>query len=89
MYRCVSGSRFKFILKSAALARMLPTFDLNSVRRTPRGCSGTGCWIAQAELLKLQKSGQFPDEPVRIEGAPQSRATGGKSLFTIKRQSES
>jgi hypothetical protein len=38
------------------------------VRRTPRGGSGTG-WIEQAELLKLQKSGQFPDEPVRIKGA--------------------
>jgi hypothetical protein len=33
--------------------------------RTPRGGSGTvHWWIAQAELLKLQKSGQFPDEPV-------------------------
>ena len=24
------------------------------------------CWVAQAELLKLQKSGQFHDEPARI-----------------------
>ena len=40
------------------------------MRRTPRGGSGTGHGqIAQAELLKLQKSGQFPDEPVRIKGA--------------------
>ena len=32
-------------------------------------CGGSGRVhgsIAQAELLKLQKSGQFPDEPVRI-----------------------
>ena len=37
----------------------------------PRACSGTGHGrIAQAELLKLQKSGQFPDEPVRIKGEP-------------------
>jgi len=35
--------------------------------RTPRGGSGTCHDVsAQAELLKLQKSGQFPDEPVRI-----------------------
>jgi len=40
------------------------------VRRTPRGGSGTDHGqIAQAELLKLQKGGQFPDEPVRIKGA--------------------
>ena len=25
--------------------------------------------IPQAELLKLQKNGQFPNEPVRIKGA--------------------
>jgi len=28
-----------------------------------------GGWIAQAELLKLQKNGQFPDESVTIEDA--------------------
>ena len=33
------------------------------MRRTPRACSGTGhWWIALAELLKLQRNGQFPDE---------------------------
>jgi hypothetical protein len=32
--------------------------------------SGTGHWkIAQAELLKLQKRGQFPDKLAKIEGA--------------------
>jgi hypothetical protein len=38
------------------------------VRRTPRGGSGT-ChgWIAQPELLKVQKIRQFPDELVKIE----------------------
>jgi hypothetical protein len=40
------------------------------VSRTLRGGSGTvSGWIAQAELLKLQKCGQFPDEAVRIKGA--------------------
>ena len=40
------------------------------MRRTPRGGGGTGHGhVAQDELLKLQKSGQFPDELVKIEGA--------------------
>ncbi len=45
-------------------------FRFELVRGTPRVCSGTGHGlIAQAELLKMQKSGQFPDEPVRIKGS--------------------
>jgi hypothetical protein len=28
--------------------------------------SGTG-WITRDELLKVQKSGQFPDDPVKIK----------------------
>ncbi len=39
------------------------------MRTTPHDGSGTGHgWIAQDELLKIQKSGQFPDELVKIEG---------------------
>ena len=39
------------------------------MRRTPNVGSGrVHCSIAQTELLKLQKSGQFPDELVKIEG---------------------
>ncbi len=39
--------------------------------RTPRGGSGTDHGqITQDELLKLQKRGQFPDEPVRIKDTP-------------------
>jgi len=47
---------------------MCPHFDL-SIEEKPRGESGRilPCLIAQAELLKLQNSGQFPDEPVRIK----------------------
>ena len=37
------------------------------MRRT--SCDGSGSWFALAELLKLQEIGQFPDEPVNIEGA--------------------
>ena len=36
-------------------------------------CGGSGTdhdQIAQAELLKLKKNGQFPDETVRIKVAP-------------------
>jgi hypothetical protein len=54
--------------KAAALVRVLPTFDLtceeNEARR--KWNSPLLGWIAEAELLKLQKCGQFPDEPVRI-----------------------
>jgi hypothetical protein len=32
------------------------------VRRTPRDGNGKVGWVDQAELLKLQKIGQFPDE---------------------------
>ncbi len=39
------------------------------MRRTTHGGSGTvHGQIVQDELLKLQKSGQFPDETVRIKG---------------------
>ncbi len=40
------------------------------MRRTPHVCSGTGHGhVALTELLKLQRSGQFLDEVVKIEGA--------------------
>ncbi len=40
------------------------------VRRTPSGGSGTHHrYVAQVELLKFQRRGQFPDELVKIEGA--------------------
>ena len=58
---------FKTIRSAAAIARMLPTFDLNCDEKLCGG-SGTGHGhVGQAELLKLQKSGQFPDELVKIE----------------------
>ena len=39
--------------------------------RKLRGGSGTGHGhVAEVELLKLKKNGQFPDELVKIEGAP-------------------
>jgi hypothetical protein len=44
------------------------------VNRTPLGESESV--IALAELLKLQESGQFPDEPVKIEGAQIHRGDG-------------
>ncbi len=59
-------SMLRLTRKAAALARVLPTFPRNceeiAVRRkwkSPRFDCGT-------DLLKLQKSGQFPDETVRI-----------------------
>ena len=59
-------SMLRLTRKAAALARVFPTLAF-AAQRTPRGGSArVHCLIAQAELLKLQKSGQFPDEPVRI-----------------------
>jgi hypothetical protein len=56
-----------FRRKAAALARVLPTFP-STPKRTPHGGSGkVPCWFAQADLLKMQKRGKFPDELVRIE----------------------
>ena len=68
--RDVNGapSIFKVIRSAVALMRMLTILDLRCVR-TPRVGSGTGHGhVAQAELLKLHKSGQFPVEIVKIEG---------------------
>ena len=51
------------------------------MRRTLCVGSGTGHGdVAQAELLRLQHSGQFPDELVKIEGAQIHYV-----LFSIKR----
>jgi hypothetical protein len=48
---------------------MLAILDLICEENTSHS-SGTGHgWIAQTELLKLQKNGQFPDELLKIEGA--------------------
>ena len=62
-------SRLSVIRKVAALARVLPTFEvfLSGWTRTSYGGSGiVHWWIVEPELLKLQKSGQFPDDPERI-----------------------
>jgi hypothetical protein len=51
------------ILKTSVLERTQQCVRLWiwDVRRT----SGTGFWILETELLKLQKNGQFPDESVK------------------------
>ncbi len=64
-------SRLSLIRKGTALARVLTTLDLNCEENDAR-CGGSErvhCWIAQAELFNLQKSGQFPDESVRTKDA--------------------
>ena len=46
-------------------------FSIWVVRRTPHTGSGTDHGrIAQVELLKIKKNGQFPDEPIRIKDTP-------------------
>ncbi len=54
-------------------------FDLG--RRKPRGGNGTGppC-VAHAQLLKLQESGLFPDEPAKIK-CTQAHSEGGQRCW--------
>jgi hypothetical protein len=55
-------SKLNVTRKAAALVRDRPT-----LQRQPRGGSGIiHNLIALTKLLKLQRSGQFPDESVRI-----------------------
>jgi hypothetical protein len=62
-------SRLRLIRKAADFTRISPHFDFtieeNAARRKWKYDDPK--LIALTELLKLQKSGQFPDEPVRIE----------------------
>ena len=57
-------SIFKLIRSATALARMLSTLDSICEENAP---GGSGSWFTLAELLNLQESGQFPDDPVKIE----------------------
>jgi hypothetical protein len=61
-------SIFKLIRKVEVLVRVLPTFTFLTTKRTPHGGSGkVQCWFVEPEVLKLQRNGQFPDDPVRIK----------------------
>jgi hypothetical protein len=52
--------------KAAVLARVMPTFAFSCAENAARRkWKRVHSLVAQAELLKLKKSGQFPDEPVR------------------------
>jgi hypothetical protein len=67
----------RLIRKEAVLPRIFPHFDaarrslrILTSKRTPCGeneSTMTPSLIALTELLKFQKIGQFPDDPVRIE----------------------
>ncbi len=55
-------SIFKVIRSPAVLARMFPILDLSCEKNT-RGGSGSGHrYVAQTELLKFHRNGQFPHE---------------------------
>ncbi len=59
-------SRLRLTRKTTSLVRVLSTSI--SARRT--SCDGSGrvhCLITQIELLKMQKIGQFVDDPVRMK----------------------
>ncbi len=61
-----SPSTLSVIRKAAVFSRGRPTFFLVG-QRQPRGGGGRiHDLIALTKLLKLQRSGQFPDEPVNL-----------------------
>jgi hypothetical protein len=58
---------FKLIRKSAALSRVLSTFPFNYEENVERRKWKSPLLVYASELLKFQRNGQFPDEPVRIK----------------------
>ena len=61
------SSIFIVIRSAATLVRMLPNLDLSCEEKTTRWQWNSHWLIVQAELLKLQKNGQLPDESVRVK----------------------
>jgi hypothetical protein len=58
----VAPSRLRVIRKAAALAKIKLTCDLSIEEKAAWRSGRILHWlIVKAELLKLQKSGQFPD----------------------------
>ncbi len=61
-------SKLSVIRKAAAFARARPTLLFSWSETAARGGSGIiHDLIVLTKLLKLQRRGQFPDEPVRIK----------------------
>ena len=58
-------SIFKIIRSVVALARIFPILDLICEENAGDGSGTNHGDVAQVELLKLQKIGQFPDETVK------------------------
>jgi hypothetical protein len=65
----VVPSRLRFTRKTAALVRMFPLLDLRWEENVSRWKWNSPLFDCKTELLKMQKSGQFPDEPVRRKGS--------------------
>jgi hypothetical protein len=59
-------SIFKIIRSPGALATMLPTLDLRSEENIVEEVEES---TGRFRKLSFEKSGQFPDEPVKIKGA--------------------
>ncbi len=60
-------SRLRLIRNAAALARIDETRDLSIDEKAARRKWKNAPICELTELLKVQKSGQFPDDPVRIK----------------------
>jgi hypothetical protein len=59
-------SIFKLTRKTVVLARVLLDLRSGWPRMSYVGSGTVHGWVAQVELLELQKNGQFPHDPVRI-----------------------
>jgi hypothetical protein len=57
---------FSVIRKVVVFVRVLTTSTFGVSENTHGGSGIVNWWIPETEILKLQKSGQFPDESVRI-----------------------
>ncbi len=61
------SSIFKVIGSAVVLVRMFPILELIYEENTTRRSWNWHSYITQAERLKQPKSGQFPDELVKLE----------------------
>ena len=69
-------SKLSVIRKAADNARARPTLFLAGQRQPCGGGGRIHDLITLTKLLKLQRSGQFPDEPVRIKVGQMHYVTG-------------
>ncbi len=63
----MGGPTLNIIRKTGFLSRARSTLDLSRVEKLHDGGGRVHGHVPEAELLKLEKNGQFPEDPVRIK----------------------